>query len=130
MTSSKYFHQIICLNGASHAVGKYQFQIAQINRQGQLVQRARWNFHTIKGLLAFVQKHFPDSDLLRRDLNECIQFQVVPTLATYAPTMPQETEKPKLAVKIVATEPGMPSQFHPDREILSTLPTLATASCG
>jgi len=76
--SPKHFqHQIVRLNGANQPLGKYQLKISSLDANGE-PQRAQWNFQTFKGLLKFVQKHFPDSDLLEQASNLYIQFRVVP----------------------------------------------------
>jgi hypothetical protein len=118
MSPPRYHHRIVCLNGLEQGIGKYQLQLSEISQHGRLLQRARWNFSTFKGLLTFLRKYFPDSELLSHEVSQCIQFQVVKSLADHHRW--EET---------VAYAPGMPSQLHPDREPCSTLPGLARVSC-
>lgn len=116
---SRYQHRIVCLNGAEQTTGKYQLQISEINHQGRCVQRAKWHFCTVRGLTAFLKRHFPESELLQQDLSRCIEFQVVPL------AQPQP-----LRERTVEFAFDMPRQLQPDRVTYSTLPALVKASCG
>lgn len=122
--SPRYSYQVICLNGSNQLTGKYQLYISEIGQQGEIIQRVRWHFRTIKGLLSFLKKHFPDSELLHQDISRCIQFQVAPQRLVSIPTDPTSL------AKIAVLEPDMPSQLHPDRVFSSTLANQVTVSCG
>jgi hypothetical protein len=74
--SQSYRHQIIRLNGAAEIVNRYQLQISEINQQGHLLPRARWNFKTFRGLSTFLEKNFPDSHPFVQDENYLIQFHL------------------------------------------------------
>jgi hypothetical protein len=63
MASQGYLHRIqFC--GTDAPGGKYQLQICQMGQSGQLVYRAQWRFSTIRNLVRFLQKYFPDSQAL------------------------------------------------------------------
>jgi hypothetical protein len=119
LSPTRYQHQIICLNGSNPQSGKYQLQISEINSNGRLLQRARWNFRTFKGLMVFLQRHFPESELLHQEISQCIQFQVVKALNDW-----------NSLEGSVGSAPDMSRQVHPDHEAWSTLPGLVPASCG
>ena len=72
--SHNYQHRIVRLTGAKQQVGTYQLHISQVGQPGQSTHRAQWNFQTFKGLLTFLRKHFPDSELLHQD--GCPDIQV------------------------------------------------------
>jgi hypothetical protein len=74
--SQSYRHQIIRLNGATEVINRYQLQITEISQQGHLLQRARWNFKTFRGLSTFLEKNFPDSHPLFQEETYSIQFHL------------------------------------------------------
>ncbi|MGA7931998.1 MAG: hypothetical protein WCA35_00310 [Kovacikia sp.] len=76
MFSQSYRHQIIRLNGSTELVNKYQLQVSEISQQGHLLQRARWNFKTFRGLQTFLEKNFPDSYPLAHTENYFMQFHL------------------------------------------------------
>lgn len=81
MPLSEYRHQIIRLNGSTLQTAKYQLEICRINANGSPLQRAQWNFQTFRGLISFLQRHFPDSEILQQASNFYIQCRVVPTVS-------------------------------------------------
>lgn len=76
-TSVNYRHQIIRWNGSCHQAAKYQLQVIELCESGKTTHRANWNFETFRGLMTFVEKHFPDCDVLNQ---AAIQFRVLPAL--------------------------------------------------
>lgn len=77
MTSYTYRHQVVRWNGTSQQAAKYQLQVISLGHAGQPIHRANWNFETFRGLLNFLKKHFPDSDLLNQTVISAVQFQVL-----------------------------------------------------
>lgn len=112
-------HQIVYLNGSTQSRNRYQLQITEIDRYGYPVQRAHWHFQTLRGLLTFLEKHFPESTLLSQAPRLSILFQA--TRFNSASPMSEE---------IVVSQPDMPNQLHPDRELYSMSANRMKASCG
>ncbi|XGV98635.1 MAG: hypothetical protein ACAF41_06785 [Leptolyngbya sp. BL-A-14] len=75
MVAQRYQHCILRLNGTSQINGKYRLQIAEVTSSGQPVSRAQWHFQTLKGLLSFIERHFPASS--HEDISRHLRFQVV-----------------------------------------------------
>ncbi len=112
-------YQIVALNASVHQRNRYQLQITELNQYGYPLQRAQWQFQTLRGLLAFLEKHFPNSTLQNPKEKLCIQFQTL-----------RSSEPANSAAEIAASHSDMPKQLHPDREIYSTQPDQMIASCG
>jgi len=64
MNSPLLQHQVIQLRGCDREIAKYQLLIFETGQYGEPLHRAKWSFRTFRGLLSFLKKHFPDSDLL------------------------------------------------------------------
>ena len=64
MTSSTLQHKVIRLNDRDRQAAKYQLLIFETGQHGEPLHHIKWSFRTFRGLLVFLQKHFPDSDLL------------------------------------------------------------------
>ncbi len=120
----RFQHQIVYLNGSTHSRDRFQLQIAEVNQYGYPVQRAYWRFQTLQGLLTFLEKHFPDSTLLRQDPRLCLLFQAARFNSSALNLESQSS------VEIVESPVDMPSQLHPDHELCSTPVSLVQASCG
>lgn len=78
MVPNNYRHQIIRWNGNTEQPCKYQLKVAEVIQNGQTVYRASWTFSTLRGLIKFVSKHFPESDLLDQIDYSTIQFKTSP----------------------------------------------------
>ncbi len=63
MKSPTYCHTIR-FRGSAHPMGRYQLQISEVSWNGQPLYRAQWDFPTLRTLLTFLQRHFPDSQAL------------------------------------------------------------------
>lgn len=79
MAPQDYRHQIIRWNGSYDQLSRYQLRIVAIDQDGQPLHRAEWNFETIRGLLSFLQRHFPDRYAQPNELP--IQFRLAPVLS-------------------------------------------------
>lgn len=122
MTAPYYQHQIICWNGDRQPAAKYQLQVMVIDASGRPQHHANWHFQTFKGLKGFLQKHFPDSDLLHQPV---IQFRLVS-----GDRWGEDLEPISLRQQTAAPVVNMPSRVHPGRVIDSTRSDLLTVSCG
>jgi len=63
MKPQRYCHTIR-FHGSTHPQGRYQLQISEVSPDGQLQYRAQWDFPTLKTLLVFLNKYFPNSQSL------------------------------------------------------------------
>jgi hypothetical protein len=45
-------------------MSRYQLQIAEIGNNGQPLRRVQWDFPTLKNLVTFLKKYFPNSQAL------------------------------------------------------------------
>jgi hypothetical protein len=64
MTSSTLQHKVIRLNDRDRQAAKYQLLVFETGQHGEPLHHIKWSFRTFRGLLSFLQKNFPDSDLL------------------------------------------------------------------
>lgn len=58
------YRHTIRFRGSTHPQGRYQLQISEISASGQPRYRAQWDFPTLKNLLVFLKKYFPNSQAL------------------------------------------------------------------
>jgi len=63
MKAPSYRHTIR-FRGSSHPKGRYQLQISEIAADGQVFYRAQWDFPTLKTVVDFLKKNFPNSQAL------------------------------------------------------------------
>jgi len=61
---SSHFRHTIRFHGSTHPQGRYQLQISEIDRNGCPRCKAQWNFPTLKTLVLFLKKYFPNSEAL------------------------------------------------------------------
>lgn len=76
MKPQRYCHTIR-FRGSSHPQGRYQLQISELNQHGQLQYRAQWDFPTLRTLMVFLNKHFPNSQALKSVGSPSLTFEQV-----------------------------------------------------
>jgi hypothetical protein len=57
-----YRHQVIRWNPTSNQPVRYCLQTVALSPTGEPLQQAQWDFTSLRGLLNFLSKHFPDVD--------------------------------------------------------------------
>jgi len=62
--SSQIFRHTIRFHGSTHPQGRYQLQISEIGSNGYPRCKAQWNFSTLRNLVIFLKKYFPNSEAL------------------------------------------------------------------
>jgi len=70
MKPHQYRHQIFRWKTANDPIARYRLHIEAIALSGESIHRAQWEFETFRGLLTFLNRHFPEIDA------GSIQFQV------------------------------------------------------
>lgn len=59
-----HFRHTIRFHGSTHPQGRYQLQISEIDSNGCPRFKVQWNFPTLKTLVLFLKKYFPNSQAL------------------------------------------------------------------
>ncbi len=76
------YRHTIRFRGSAHPQGRYQLQIAEIRNDGQIIYRAQWVFPTLRNLLTFLKKYFPNSQALTMPENQpSLAFDTVLAIA-------------------------------------------------
>lgn len=70
------YHHTIRFRGSTHPEGRYQLQISEVCANGQLQYRAQWNFSTLKQVLAFLAKYFPNSQPTVLPKTRSLSFEI------------------------------------------------------
>lgn len=76
MQPQRFYHTIRFL-GSAHPQGRYQLQISETKLNGQLQYRAQWDFPTLKSLMVFLNKYFPNSQALNSFNSPALTFDQV-----------------------------------------------------
>jgi hypothetical protein len=76
MKAPSYRHTIR-FRGSSHPQGRYQLQISEITTDGQVFYRAQWDFPTLRTVLDFLKKNFPNSQALMTLENQGTAFDTI-----------------------------------------------------
>ncbi|MDX2244410.1 MAG: hypothetical protein NW224_27360 [Leptolyngbyaceae cyanobacterium bins.302] len=76
MKPQHYCHTIR-FRGSVHPQGRYQLQILEMSADGEVRYRAQWDFSTLKHVLAFLQKYFPNSQALTSTRQQSLGFENV-----------------------------------------------------
>lgn len=71
------FYHTIRFRGSAHPQGRYQLQISEVNPNGQLQYRAQWDFPTLRSLMVFLNKYFPNSQALNSFNSPALTFDQV-----------------------------------------------------
>ena len=61
---SSHFRHTIRFHGSTRPQGRYQLQISEIGSNGCPRCKVQWNFPTLKTLVLFLKKYFPNSEAL------------------------------------------------------------------
>ena len=61
---SSHFRHTIRFHGSTRPQGRYQLQISEIDSNGCPRCKVQWNFPTLKTLVLFLKKYFPNSEAL------------------------------------------------------------------
>jgi hypothetical protein len=59
---SSHFRYTIQFHGSTHPQGRYQLQICEIDSKGHPRRKVQWNFSTLRNLVVFLKKYFPNSE--------------------------------------------------------------------
>ncbi|NJP09317.1 MAG: hypothetical protein HC866_07365 [Leptolyngbyaceae cyanobacterium RU_5_1] len=58
------YRYTIRFRGGENYQCRYQLQISEVGQDGRSLYRAQWDFPTLKNLLTFLKRYFPNSQAL------------------------------------------------------------------
>jgi len=79
------YRHTIRFRGSTDPQGRYQLQISEVCANGQLQYRAQWNFSTLRQVLAFLEKYFPNSQALPYPQTRSLSFETVLSIVGLTP---------------------------------------------